>query len=87
MKNQDEKLTLKLKRSAIAKAKKIAKVKGTSLSRMVEGYFLNIAEPRVEFEEEELSPRLKALSGILKEFRHLDPKKEYERHLERKYGR
>jgi hypothetical protein len=39
MKTPDEKLTLKLKRSSIARAKAAAKRRGSSVSRMVEEYF------------------------------------------------
>jgi hypothetical protein len=87
MKNKDEKLTLKLSGEAIAKAKGIAKARGTSLSRMVEGYFVQIAEPPQAYASEEISPAVRELRGVLRDYRDLDFKKEYGKHLERKYGK
>ena len=45
MKTPDNKLTLKLKRDTIARAKVAAKKRGTSVSRMVEEYFDLTAPP------------------------------------------
>jgi hypothetical protein len=86
MKTNDEKLTLKLKRNAIAKAKKYAKARGTSLSRLVEGYFFKIAEPSPELLEEDLSPIVKELSGVIKPISDKQVKEDYEQYLKRKYG-
>jgi len=87
MKSKDEKLTLKLKGDAISKAKGIAKARGTSLSRMVDGYFFEIASPPVEYDAGEISPAVRELRGVLRDYRNIDFKKEYGKHLERKYGK
>jgi Family of unknown function (DUF6364) len=42
----DTKLTLKLDQKAIDRAKRYARQRGVSLSRVVETYFLNLTEPR-----------------------------------------
>jgi len=48
---------------------------------MVERYFFEIAEPAPDLLEEELSPRVRALSGVLKGERDTDLKKEYGEYL------
>jgi len=64
---QAAKLTLKLEKTAISKAKKYAKINRTSLSRLVENYFRDLSitldAPRKTIP---ISPRVRKLSGILK---------------------
>jgi argininosuccinate synthase len=78
------KLTLRLDDKLIAQAKKTARAKGVSLSRIVEDYFRSLVA-RKEKETPE-SPVLTEISGVLsssavsKKFRA-----EYRKHLEEKY--
>jgi len=78
------KLTLRLDEKLIDQAKKTARAKGVSLSRIVEDYFRSLVA-RKEKETPE-SPVLTEISGVLsssavsKKFRA-----EYRKHLEGKY--
>lgn len=73
------KLTLSVAPEVIARAKRLARERGTSVSALVERYLdrLTAAPPVVE-----PPPVLSRLRGIL---RGVDPE-EHSRHLERKYG-
>jgi Family of unknown function (DUF6364) len=57
------KLTLRLDDTVIRKAKKTARTKGVSLSRMVEDYFKSVGEQ--EQHEVRESPVLYEVSGVL----------------------
>lgn len=60
----DAKLTLKLDKETIEKAKIYAKKKNLSLSRMVERYFLSITSHEKN-DDAQYSPLVRELSGIL----------------------
>lgn len=60
----DAKLILKLERKAIERAKAYASRRGVSLSRMVETYFLSLAEQE-EGARPELTGVVGELAGIL----------------------
>jgi hypothetical protein len=81
----DSKLTLKLDKEVIERAKLYAQHQGVSLSRVVESYFLGLTR------EEEPTPR--ALTGIVGELagllagKEVDTSKEaYAEYLTRKYS-
>jgi hypothetical protein len=57
------KLTLSLSENVIAKAKKYAKTRGTSISFIVESYLKNLIS--VTEDENNLSPQVKKLKGII----------------------
>lgn len=57
------KLTLRMDDTVIRKAKKTARTKGVSLSRMVEDYFKSVGEQ--EQHEVQESPVLYEVSGVL----------------------
>ena len=78
------KLTLRLDQTVIKKAKKSAKRRGVSLSRMVEDYFKSIARQQEQQTKE--SPVLAEIAGVLS----TRSKGEqlvtgYKKHLEEKY--
>lgn len=78
------KLTLRLDEKLINNAKRLARKKGISLSRMVSDYFLSVSSQRKEKMAE--SPILSEISGILSSKR--DGKKflkTYKKHIEEKY--
>lgn len=81
----DSKLTLKLDKEVIEKAKLYAQHRGVSLSRVVESYFLGLTrdeEPR----ERPLTGIVAELAGLL-EGKEVDTSKEsYAEHLTRKYS-
>jgi hypothetical protein len=81
----DTKLTLKLNQEAIERAKRYAERQGLSLSRMVEGYFLRLAEWE-EPSREKPKGVVAELAGALKGVEIGDPKKEYTEYLLKKYS-
>lgn len=60
----DAKLTLKLNKNIIEKARDYASARNESLSRLVEKYFAEITSSR-DFKQS-LAPKTRSLSGILK---------------------
>ena len=60
----ESKLTLTLQKKTIEKGKAYARKKRTSLSKLVEKYIDQIIK---ESGEEEISPLIKSLSGVLKD--------------------
>ena len=60
----ESKLTLTLQKKTIEKGKAYARKKRTSLSKLVEKYIDQIVK---EPGEEEISPLIKSLSGVLKD--------------------
>ena len=79
----DTKLTLKLEQTIIEKAKVYAKNHGTSLSKLIENYLLNITNEKDK--EEKITPLVKSLSGILTLPEGFDHKKGYSDFLINKY--
>lgn len=75
------KLTLRLERELIEQAKKIARRRGKSLSKMVSDYFRTLET--VNKEDQELAPLTRSLQGILRGS-SLD-ERDYRRHLEEKH--
>lgn len=80
------KLTLKLNKRAIERAKKYAKQNNQSLSGIVENYF-NIISNKEVSDEIEISPNVIELSGILKLSDDMNLKEIYGKHLEQKYSK
>ena len=79
----DSKLTLKLDREVIEKAKLYAEHRGVSLSRMVEGYFLGLTRQSAS---RELTGIVAELAGLLAG-QEVDLSKEgYAEYLTRKYS-
>ena len=80
----DTKLTLKLDSSVIESAKVYAKMKKVSLSQLIEAYLNVLTEPK---DEQDVTPLVKSLSGVVKLPGNYDYKKEYQRHLSDKYSK
>jgi len=78
------KLTLKIDNSIIEKAKSYARNKNTSLSKLIESYLGKLVEPN---DNDEITPFVKSLSGIIDLPENFDSKKEYKKHLENKYAK
>jgi len=76
----DAKLTLKLKKRTIDKGKMFARKRKTSLSKMIENYL----ERLTSNEEQEITPLVKSLSGVVKNL-PADYKKGYADYLDKKY--
>lgn len=79
----DSKLTLKLKRDVIEKAKKYAAENRQSLSRMVENYLQNLVDSKAG--EPEITPFVKSLSIKIDVPEETDTKKEYHEHQNKKH--
>lgn len=80
------KLTLTIEKEVIEIAKKYAKEKGQSLSEMVENYFKFVTLERVAIKENQLSPKVRKLRGIIKADRDFDYKRILTEELSKKYG-
>lgn len=78
----DTKLTLKLDSSIIENAKIYAKSKNVSLSQLIETYLSLLTNPKGD---DEVTPLVKSLSGVIKLPRDYDYKSEYKKHLKDKY--
>lgn len=79
----ETKLTLRLRKSVIENAKEYARNHGISLSKMIELYLESITAPREK--EEETTPLVESLSGVIELDPDFDPKKEYADYLAEKY--
>jgi hypothetical protein len=79
----DTKLTLSLDKDIIEQAKKYAKKKNISLSKLIES-FLNKVSSK-ERDAPEISPLVKSLSGVISLPKGLDAKKSYGDFLATKY--
>jgi hypothetical protein len=80
----EAKLTLKLKSSTIERGKRFAKKKKTSLSKLIASYLEKITQ---DSEEEEISPLVKSLIGVVKnnEKSWKEHRDEYTNRLIKKY--
>ena len=76
------KLTLRLERDLIERAKKIARRRGKSVSKMVADYFR--ALDTVHQEDQDVAPLTRSLQGLLRDS-GLD-ERDHRRHLEEKHG-
>jgi len=83
----DTKLTLKLNKEVIEKAKAYASSTDRSLSRLVETYLKSLVTTEVKEDDDiiMISPFVKSLSSGVKVPSDLDYKKEYIDHLQEKY--
>lgn len=80
------KLTLKLNKRVIERAKKYAQKNNQSLSIIVENYFKTISDKENK-NDIEISPNVLELSGIIKLSENLNLKEIYGKHLNKKYLR
>ena len=78
------KLTLKLSKSVIEKAKQYAKKRKRSLSKLVEDYF-TILSSKDPAENTKISPIVGELAGIISEKDVVNWKNGYTRYLKKKY--
>lgn len=79
----DSKLTLKLNKNVIEQAKRFAKQNNISLSRLIENYLLAITKHKEE--DQEISPLVKSLTGVIK-LEEEDYQKSYTDFLTEKYS-
>lgn len=81
----DTKLTLKLDNNVIERAKMYARKKNTSISHLVETYLNFLTNPKDE--KDEITPLVKSLSGIIDLPKNFDNKKNYKKHIIKKYSK
>lgn len=79
----ETKLTLRLNKKVILKAKQYASSHKISLSKMIENYLDSLIEQKSD--DIEITPFVKSLSGVIKLPADFDYKKEYGDYLEEKY--
>ncbi|MBK8981672.1 MAG: hypothetical protein IPM38_04955 [Ignavibacteria bacterium] len=79
------KLTLKLNNKVIEQAKIYAKEKDTSLSKLIESY-LEYLTSKNSSDANEITPLVKSISGVLQSGKNLNVKKEYKKHILKKYS-
>ena len=80
------KLTLKLNKRSIERAKRYAKRNKQSLSGIVENYFEIISDKGLS-NDIEISPNVLELTGIIKLSDDVNIKELYGKHLEEKYSK
>ena len=80
----DTKLTIKLDNDVISRAKKYARHRRTSLSRMIESFLDSVTKN--ETDDIEITPLVKSLSGVIKLPEDFDYKKERTDYLVKKYS-
>jgi len=80
----DTKLTLKLKKTVIERAKKYASDHETSLSRIIENYLAAITAESNE--KDEISPLVKSISGVIHQSKDFNHKENFHKHLNEKYS-
>ena len=78
------KLTLKLDKGVIERAKLYSKTRHTSLSAMVEKYFIFLLDEKKDIDTE-ISPIIQELSGIIELPESFDLKEEYTKYLIEKF--
>ena len=81
----DTKLTLKLDKTVIEKAKEYAESHQKSLSRMIESYLQSLTNQEQTKDEPKISPFVKSMSSGVQIPAELDYKKEYRDFLIKKY--
>jgi hypothetical protein len=79
----ETKLTLRLKKKVIDRAKKYANDHETSLSKLIENYLSAITNESKSIEN--ISPLVQSLSGVIQLTENEDLKEKYHEHINKKY--
>ena len=79
----ETKLTLRLNRNVIQKAKNYAQNHKVSLSKIIESYLDSLTKQKTG--EIEITPLVESLSGVIELPKEYDYKKEYSDYLNKKY--
>jgi len=78
------KLTLSINKDIIEEAKKYARKRNTSLSNLIENFLVSVTN-KGKANEDEISPLVKSLSGVIKADAKTTHKKQYGDFLANKY--
>jgi hypothetical protein len=81
----ETKLTLRLNKDVIERAKIYARSNKISLSKMIESYLDSITKHKVENKKISITPLVDSLSGVIDLPADFDYKKEYRDYIEEKY--
>lgn len=81
----ETKLTLSMDATVIKKAKEFAKKNHTSLSRLIEDYFAHLTLKEKKPGNDEISPLVKSLSGVIQVQEGYDYKKDRTAYLAKKH--
>jgi hypothetical protein len=79
----DTKLTLRLRKNVIERAKRYSKVNHTSLSKMIESYLDSVTS--VSSEDIEITPLVDSLSGVIQLENDFNYRNDYSDYLSDKY--
>lgn len=79
----DTKLTIRLKKKVVSRAKDYATHHKTSLSKMIESYLETVTSDKDE--KSEITPLVESLSGVIHIEGDLDYRSDYARSLSEKY--
>lgn len=80
----DTKLTIKLNSDVISRAKRYAKHRKTSLSKMIESYLDSVTKP--DSDDIEITSLVKSLSGVISLTEDFEYKKDRTDYLIKKYS-
>jgi hemerythrin superfamily protein len=81
----DNKLTIKLDHKVIEDAKTYARKRKTSLSKLIESYLQHLTSGSPS-EEDDITPLVKSLSGMVKDSNWEEAEQAYKDHLKKKYS-
>ena len=81
--DMDTKLTLRLRKNVIDRAKEYAQNHNISLSKMIESYLESVTAQKND--DIEITPLVESLSGVIQLDNDYDYKKEYSEYLMKKY--
>jgi hypothetical protein len=81
----ETKLTLRLNDQIIERAKRYAREKKISLSKMIEAYLDSLTREKKPEHETEITPLIDSLSGVIELPEDFDYKKEYRDYVNEKY--
>lgn len=82
----DNKLTLKLDNQVIEQAKTYARKRNTSLSKLIESY-LELLTSQANTSGDDITPLVKSLSDGSDLDKKIDYRKEYKKHILKKYSK
>lgn len=83
----DKKLTLLVDEKVIDRTKAYARKQNTSLSRLVEEYFIKLSAKGGKQRDIKVSARVKRLTGVVDLPKNIDIKKSYGNYLTDKYSK
>ncbi|HNR55078.1 MAG TPA: DUF6364 family protein [Flavobacteriales bacterium] len=81
----EAKLTIRIDKATLEKAKQYAKANHTDLDRLIENYLARLVAPATTEQELDISPFVRSLASKVKSSETINAKQAYREHLYRKY--